>query len=269
LLKASGYRLKIRQRRSVEKRLGEYETASAALANLLKLGDLADRQVDQLRDVLCSDAAKWRSRIYVSSFPSLAHELVDASMGRKGELGLLVRAGGVSAPAQHVTNASALRASLVGFFFAFWEYVFIERGGLAILVFDDPQELLDDENRERLGASFEHLFKTGAQLIITSYDPRFAGAVARLPRVDHLVVHPATALQPVIRTIPHEAEIHARKASYDKDRDAEEPARSFTDGCRVFLESMLCDIFDDPIQHGLRRTRILRLLRSSPDCGPT
>ena len=43
-----------------------------------------------------------------------------------------MQAGGISAPAQHVSNASALRASLVAFFFAFWEYILKVRGGLAI-----------------------------------------------------------------------------------------------------------------------------------------
>jgi hypothetical protein len=91
--------------------------------------------------------------------------------------------------------------------------------------------------------------ETGAQLVVTSYDRRFAGAVARVPgdaTVEHLAVHPATVNQPVIRTTPHETEIRARKALYDEDRNAEEPARSFTDGCRVFLEAVLGDVFDDP-----------------------
>jgi hypothetical protein len=236
-------------RRATQKRLAEYQTACTALASLLQLGDLADRQVDELRSTLRIEAQKWRSRIYVSSFPSLAHELVDTSMGKKGQLGLVVKSGGVSAPAQHVANASALRASLVGFFFAFWEHVIKNRGGLQTLALDDPQELLDDENRERLAASFEHLIGAGAQLVVTSYDHRFAGAVAHIPgggAVEHLAVHPATLNQPVIRTTPHETEIKVRKAIYDEDRDAEEPARSFTDGCRVFLEAVLGDVFEDP-----------------------
>jgi hypothetical protein len=140
-------------RRTAESRLGEYATASAALPNLADLGQLADEQVDQLRKTLRKDAAAWRSRIYLGAFPDTAHELIDSGMGRKGELDLFVQAGGVSAPAQHVTNASALRASLVAFFLAFWEYVLKERGGLMTLVLDDPQELLDDENRERLAAA--------------------------------------------------------------------------------------------------------------------
>ena len=50
-------------RRAAQKRLDDYHTASAALASLLQLGDLADRQVDELRNALRSEAQKWRSRI--------------------------------------------------------------------------------------------------------------------------------------------------------------------------------------------------------------
>ncbi|MER9541693.1 AAA family ATPase [Mesorhizobium sp. M0437] len=249
LAKCTRLKDEIKLRRAAEKRIAEYETAGTALVNLSKLGELADRQVDQLRKTLRTEAALWRSRIYVSTFPSTAHELVDASMGRKGKLDLVVRAGGVSAPAQHVTNASALRASLVGFFFAFWEHVLKTRGGLKTLLLDDPQELLDDENRQQLANSFGTLIELGAQLIVTSYDRRFAGVVARLPvrpAVEHLAVHPATLNQPVVRTTPHQAEIEARKELYDRDRNAEEPARSYADGCRVFFEAALGDVFDDP-----------------------
>jgi hypothetical protein len=119
----------LKTRRSAETRLGEYAVASTALENLAGLGQLADEQVDQLRKTLRKDAAAWRSRIYLGAFPDTAQELIDTGMGRKGELDLVVQTGGVSAPAQHVTNASALRASLVAFFLAFWEYVLKERGG--------------------------------------------------------------------------------------------------------------------------------------------
>ena len=237
----------LKTRRATEKRLEEYEVASTALANLATLGRLADEQVDQLRKTLRNEAAAWRTRIYLGAFPDTAHELIDTRMGRKGEIGLVVQAGGVSAPAQHVTNASALRASLVAFFFAFWEYVLKERGGLKTLVLDDPQELLDDENRERLAAALAPLMKAGAQLIVTSSDPRFMSCASRLSKgVEHLEVHPATRQQPVVRTTPPLLIIEQRKALFEADRNAEEPARAFADGCRVFLEAKLGDMFDEP-----------------------
>jgi hypothetical protein len=170
-------------------------------------------------------------------------------MGRKGELDLVVETGGVSASAQHVTNASALRASLVAFYLAFWEHVLKERGGLTTLVLDDPQELLDDENRERLASALTPVMRAGAQLIVTSYDPRFCARVARLPvagGVEHLEVHPATRQQPFLRTTPPLPVIVQRKARYDADKNSEEPARDFADGCRVFLEAKLGDMFDEP-----------------------
>lgn len=239
----------LKARRDAEKRLGEYTVASAALENLAALGDLADAQVNQLRKALRTEAAAWRTRIYLRAFPDTAQKLVDTGMGRKGELDLVVETGGVSAPAQHVTNASALRASLVAFYLAFWEYVLRERGGLTLLVLDDPQELLDDENRERLAAAIAPILSAGAQLILTSYDPRFCTRVARLPvsgGLEHLEVHPATRQQPVVRTTPPLPVIEERKARFEADRNAEEPARDFADGCRVFLEAKLGDRFDDP-----------------------
>lgn len=240
---------RLKARRAAEQRLSEYATASAALTNLAGLGQLADEQVDHLRKTLRKDAALWRSRIYLGAFPDTAHELIDTGMGRKGELDLVVQTGGVSAPAQHVTNASALRASLAAFFLAFWDYVLKERGGLTTLIFDDPQELLDDENRERLAASFAPLVAANAQLIVTSYDPRFCARVSRLPiagGIEHLEVLPATLQQPVIRTTPPLPEIKERKNRFLADRNAEEPARSFADGCRVFFEAKLGDMFDEP-----------------------
>jgi hypothetical protein len=249
LLQCGRLKQHLKARRDAEKRLAEYAAASAALTNLAALGQLADAQVNHLRKALRKEAAVWRSRIYLGAFPDTAHQLVDTGMGRKGELDLVVETGGVSAPAQHVTNASALRASLVAFYLAFWEYVLKERGGLTLLVLDDPQELLDDENRERLAAAMAPVMNAGAQLMLTSYDPRFCARVARLAvtgGLEHLEVHPATRQQPVVRLTPPLPVIEGRKARFDADRNAEEPARDFADGCRVFLEAKLGDMFDDP-----------------------
>lgn len=240
--------VQIESRRAIEKRLREYNVSSDALAKIAVLGSLADAQVDQLRKILRADAARWRDRIYLGAFPDTAHKLVDAEMSRKGELGLVIEAGGVSAPAQHVTNASALRASLVAFFIAFWAHVLKERGGFSTLVLDDPQELLDDENRERLAAAMRIIVESGAQLVLTSYDPRFSDRVARLPipNSEHFEVEPATVQQPVLRIILPLSEIEQRKKSFEANTNSDAPARDYADACRVFLEAKLGDLFDDP-----------------------
>ncbi|MDP3142374.1 MAG: hypothetical protein Q8N14_00280, partial [Candidatus Omnitrophota bacterium] len=249
LIQCDRLKVHLKTRRTAEQRLTQYNTASAALANLADLGQLADQQVERLRKTLYKATTTWRKRIYHGAYPDTSHELIDTGMGRKGELDLIVQTGGVAAPAQHVTNASALRASLVAFFLAFWEYVLKERGGLTTLVFDDPQLLLDDENRDRLAMALAQLVTASAQLIVASYDRRFCTSVSRLPitsGIEHLEVHPATCLQPVVRTTLSSPEIQKRKALFDTDPNAEEPARDFADGCRVFFEAKLGDMFDDP-----------------------
>jgi hypothetical protein len=54
-------------------------------------------------------------------------------MNARGVLELKVGRDGVNAPAQHVSNASALRGALFGFFLAFREHVLAARGGLSLL----------------------------------------------------------------------------------------------------------------------------------------
>src|SRR5262249_12568246 len=94
--------------------------------------------------------------------------------GFEGALTLFVGLNGVSAPAHHVSNASALRASLVGFYFAFCEHVQKARGGLKLLILDDPQELLDDDNRDRLARTLPEIVNVGAQLVLTTHNRLFA-----------------------------------------------------------------------------------------------
>ena len=88
-----------------------------------------------------------------------------------------------------------------------------------------------------------------AQLILTSYDPRFCARVSRLARtgdIEHLEVHPATRQQPVVRTTPPLPAIERRKYLFETDPNQEGPARDFADSCRVFFEAKLSDMFDDP-----------------------
>src|SRR3546814_12806399 len=58
---------------------------------------------------------------YHNSYPMAGHALRDTAMDVRGVLDIRVGFEQASAPAQHISNASALRASLMGFFLAFWE----------------------------------------------------------------------------------------------------------------------------------------------------
>ena len=239
---------KIGERRTAETRLSEYQTAADALSELMSLGDLAQRQVDQLQSSLRDKAAEWRNLVYESAFPTTVHELESTSAGSKGELNIAVKKDGLAAPAQHVVNASALRASLTGFFLAFWEHVFSQRGGLRLILLDDPQDLLDEHNSEKLAASVKLLMSVGAQPIVTSYNAKFASDVARLNGVggvDHYSVDPCSTSQPKVR-VTHSVRVIAQKRNaFDEDVNNADKARDYANECRIFFENKLGCIFDD------------------------
>jgi recombinational DNA repair ATPase RecF len=249
LAKLATLKQQIANRRRAEKRLDEYRIAAYALSELMTLGDLAQRQVSQLQVTLRDKASEWRNRIYESAFPSTVHDLASTSTGPKGELHIAIKQGGLTAPAQHVVNASALRASLTGFYFAFWEHVMTQRGGLNLLLLDDPQDLLDEHNSERLASSLKQLASAGAQPIVTSYNAKFANEVAKLTgtgSVDHYSVAPCSTNQPVVR-ITHSVRVVCQKRdTFLGAEDNADKARDYANECRIFLENKLGCIFDDP-----------------------
>ncbi|CAN7424366.1 ATP-binding protein [Aquipseudomonas alcaligenes] len=240
----------LKKRRSVEQRLKAYREASQALEECITIGELAEQQVLQLQRQLHSSAAAWRRKIYSSAFPSTSLELVDTRMSGGGELQLLVGAERLAAPAQHVSNASALRASLLGFYLAYWQHMLNERGGLQLLLLDDPQELLDGDNRDRFAEALHDIEKAGAQLILTTHDTRFAMAVARHQQsksalFNHQYVHPATATRGTIFLTPSVARVQAALERFRSEPDDAWAAQEYLSECRVFLEGRMGDLFDD------------------------
>lgn len=235
----------IDKRRVKEKRLAAYALTSDGLGECIKVGGLAREQVEQLQNKLHKSAVTWRNRIYQSAFPTTSLDLVSSKMSADGELQLMVGGSGLAAPAQHVSNASALRASLVGFYLAYWEHLLKDRGGLRLLLLDDPQELLDGDNREKLADSIKDLNKANAQLVMTTHDSRFAASVARRVPLNHQYVHPATKARGTLYTSPSVSEVQTAHDLYVSDIDAEAPAQQYASECRIFIEGRIGDLFDD------------------------
>lgn len=240
----------IGKRRIKERRLAAYRVASEALEDCAKVGSLAEQQVGQLQKHLHKSAVGWRNRIYSSAFPSTRLDLVATKMDGDGELQLLVGGAGLAAPAQHVANASALRASLVGFYLAYWQYILKARGGLRLLLLDDPQELLDGDNRDRLAESVEYLVKAKAQVIMTTHDRRFASAIARRAQgagivLNYRYVHPATRTRGTLFLSPSVAKVQSACDAYKADPDDPVKAQEYVAECRVFIEGRLGDFFDE------------------------
>ncbi|WP_082848261.1 AAA family ATPase [Delftia sp. GW456-R20] len=240
----------IAKRRNFEKRLAAYDVAAKALDKCIEIGELSGRQIEQLQNRLHSSAALWRTRIYRSAFPSTSMELVSSKMSGDGDLQLMVGVNRLAAPAQHVSNASALRASLLAFFLAYWEYMLRERGGLCLLLLDDPQELLDGDNRERLADAVHDIVNAKAQLILTTHDKRFAAAVARRVQakslqLSHQYVHPATVRRGTIFLTPSVLDVQEARDKFDANPDNAQLAQSYLSECRIFLEGRMGDFFDD------------------------
>lgn len=222
--------------------------AVTALQALVPLGTLAQAQVDSLRSTLQTRSDHWRSAMYQNA-TTYAPDLTGTVMDAKGVLGLQVGRDGVNAPAQHISNASALRGALLGFFLAFREHVLQQRGGLTTLVLDDPQELLDNDNRERLARGLCGLAST-AQLLITTHDRKFARCLVAEHRenAEHLSVHPVNSVHPTVFVAPAQEEVDRKRAVFLDSPDNHVAAQDYASDLRVFLEARLGDLFDSIAQ---------------------
>ncbi|MBO4224092.1 AAA family ATPase [Bradyrhizobium neotropicale] len=240
----------LKKRRDDERRIEEYETTATALVEVIDLGSLAQAQVESLRKTLDSRATFWRKQIYNNPYSESGFELAGSDMNSKGALDIYFGAHGASAPAQHIGNASALRASLVGFYFAFWEHVQQSNGGLRLLLLDDPQELLDDLNRDRLARTLPKLTAIGAQLVVTTHSAVFARVSVAEARkadlVEHRSVHPVNATRRTVSTAPAIEELDRKRDAFEKNKDDAPKAQDYVSETRSFVEGRLADFFDDP-----------------------
>lgn len=237
-------------RKTLLARIARYREAEAALRECAQLGTLAESQVGVLQQGLETSAREWRDRVYQGAFPARHLALVRHSTETTGRFAIQVGAGGVSAPAQHVSNASALRASLVGFYIAYWLYLQRDRGGLQLLVLDDPQDLLDGDNRHRLADALALLAKNGAELLVTTHDKRLAHWLIQSCRheqvtLDHRMVHPPYAKRPTLQTTPSVLDLQTKLTATENNPNDPDAAREYAAECRVFVEGRLADLFDD------------------------
>jgi hypothetical protein len=241
----------VASRRAVEKRLLAYAKAEVALEECAKLGHMAEQQVAELQESLHLSTEAWRKAIYQAGYPNANHDLTSTTMSVAGEVEFRLGSQGASAPAQYVANASSLRATLIAFYLAYWEYLRQERGGLDLIVLDDPQELLDGDNKERLARAVVSLVGKGAQPVVTTHDNRFARHIvlectAQHVQVEHRDIHPATARRPTITTSPSVLGVdRAKKAAIDSDWTDPGLAQDYAGRCREFIEARLGDFFDD------------------------
>ncbi len=250
LEKVQSLKNQVELRREEEKKLKRYVETIDALTPILDLGNLAAQQIADLQSRLKQSTEKWREAVYLNYYSKSGHSLADTKLAPEGQLSISVGSNGAVAPAQHVSNASALRASLLGFYIAFWEHVLKTRGGLKLMLLDDPQELLDEENEKRLGESLPDIVAIDAQLFVTTHDQRFASLTVRVPNaadlIEHRSVHPVNNDRGTLKVPLAITDIDRKRKAFYIDEDHADNARDYLSECRVFIEARLSDLFDDP-----------------------
>ncbi|GAB1716955.1 MAG: hypothetical protein NTAFB05_19970 [Nitrobacter sp.] len=236
-------------RRKSEADIENYDKAVSALGQLQKLGSLASAQINSLQKNLESSAARWRGRVYTApgvSGPSIRRTVMSAN----GVLELHAGTGMITAPAQHISNASALRAGLIAFFLAFREYVLASRGGLELLLLDDPQELLDEHNRRQLADVIVALAADTAQPVLTTYDRNFAMMVAAEAHskcaFKHQSIHGVNAKRETIALGPAKRKLDEDRLAFQVKIDDHGAALQYATTTRTYVETRLRDLFDDP-----------------------
>lgn len=236
-------------RREAEERLRRYATASAALEELKGLHLLVENQISSLMAKLSAETAAWKKQLYVPSFTN-APQVTTAAVGGDGTLAVAAAAQGTVAPAQHVSNTSDLRATLLAFLLAFWKHLYDRDGGLSLFLLDEPQESFDRSNRRRIANTLPAVVSAGARVIVTTSSPRFGSRVAaaagkQLPgSLDHRRVHPLREARKHIVLGPFVEVIEEKRRAFEENENDSQAARDYVKDLRIFLENRLLDLVD-------------------------
>jgi len=239
------------QRRKKEQRIKCYERAAAAIEPLLRLDQLVRSQVDPLVTKLHSATTQWKERLYTPTFVG-APQVVSTDVGADGALHIEAASDGTKASARQLSNTSDLRATLVAFLVAFWQHILEERGGLSLLLLDDPQELFDPTNRLRVADSIPLIVKNGGRVIVTTndraFEKRLAGSASKTigpERHDRRTIHTLNPCRERIELGEFAEEIEKKRRAFKREENVNEdaPARDYAIHLRIYIESRLLDFF--------------------------
>ncbi len=235
-------------RRMKENRIALYKKAAVAIDGLLGLRDLVERQVAFLMKELLSTTLQWKKDFYLPAFTG-APEIVDADVTTNGSLVINAAADGAKASAYHISNASDLRATLLGFLIAFWQYLLENHGGLSLLLLDDLHELFDHQNRRRVANSVPSLVSSGRKVIVTTNDPTFGRrvmAASKRADVERRRIHPLNAPRHHIELGQFVETIEEKRREFERpeNKNQPQPAIDYINNLRIYLENQLLDFFD-------------------------
>ncbi len=234
-------RLELERQEKLENEVIEFKRAIDALEPLKTLSSLVERQVLGLLEKLKSKQQKWLNLIYRPARTGRP-EIDDPQLSSDGQLGFQVEHRGTLTDAHHIANASQLRAALVAFWLAYWQYQLESRGGLQTILLDDPQDLFDEENQLRLARAVPDLVKAKAQTILSTnklsffHDIEYEAAKAKRWEIDWRPSDPAVQL------LEYSNELFELFIKYKQDR-TDLLAQELSCKLRIYAETRLVALF--------------------------
>jgi hypothetical protein len=244
----------IGKKMKIDSKIAEFKLAESAIQPIIGLDVVVGEVVAGLVDKLSVDTKRWKDKLYKAAF-STAPELNKTSVKGKGILELESTVQGTTVLSHHISNASDLRASLMSFLFAFWNYTIKERGGISLILFDDIQELFDDPNRSRVASTIPQIVDDiKAKIIVTTNDTKFRRtltlfAEAKLghQNIDIRCVHPLASLRSHIELGIFLEDIEKKKRIFEDPENENDhgPARDYVNKLRIYIEERLKDLFDN------------------------
>lgn len=202
----------VERRGKIEARIARYARTADTLEELRGLRELVEGQVTTLMNQLSVRTQEWKALLYAPAVAE-APAMSKAEVAANGSLRFAAGMGGSRAAAGDVSNASDLRATLLAFLLAYREHLLATRGGLSLLLLDDPRELLDPDNRRRLASTITAVVGQGGRVVMTTADPEFAHLVARdahrrsdIGQIDQRRIQPAAGTHGCLELIAREEE---------------------------------------------------------------
>lgn len=261
---------KLAERRKKEARIELYGRTANAIQPLISLSTLVEAQVAFLMSKLSTETVKWKKGFYMPAFKD-APQVVNTDVEGDGSLVLEAEAEGTRALAQHISNASDLRATLLAFLLAFWQYLLDSRGGLSLFLLDEPQELFDKPNRRRVANSIPTIIENGGRVVVATYDHSLArrtmaSSIESLgaDNVDHRSIHPLNANRPHIELGYFVEEIEKKRRAFEDPQNTNEhqPARDYIKQLRIYIENRLLDFLDVPASDLPNKPTLLDLINA-------
>ncbi|MBT4258590.1 MAG: hypothetical protein HOD90_01615 [Nitrospina sp.] len=232
-------------------RISHYKSAAEAIGELFELNSLVEIQVGSITRKLLQSTLKIKDDLYSAAF-SGTPKVISTDVTPKGGMVIEAESNGTKTSASHISNASDLRATLLGFLIAFHKHLLETQGGLSLLLLDDPQELFDCENRKKVAKTIPSLAAKGAKIIVTTNDQDFARQVVSTPsdlsssEIDHLAIHPLTSTRSHIELGIFESAVNEKRRLFEQpeNENKHQPARDYVKDLRIYIENRLKDFFD-------------------------